>query len=193
MAVKALVAAGATLHPVRPDERGEELERGGMPRPGMRGTHVTLSLREAWNELWALGARRLLVEAGPELISALLKQGFIDQLCIYTGAINGGRGSSLAGVFQTVRLFGRMDRECGPDAVLEASYTTTATGYQQQSVIVQLISSHRLQVHRNLSHFGLSPAQRGRVQPSNYVQPGLPGIDEAPRQQSGFAQFAVVR
>ena len=80
-----------------------------------------------------------------------------------------------------------------PDAVLEASYTTTATGYQQQSVIVQLISSHRLQVHRNLSHFGLSPAQRGRVQPSNYVQPGLPGIDEAPRQQSGFAQFAVVR
>lgn len=78
------------------------------------------------------------------------------------------------------------------DAVFFASYTTTPSGYQQQSVIVQLISSHRLQVHRHLMHFGLSPAARGRVSPSNYVQPSLPGIDAVPSMQTGFARFAVV-
>lgn len=79
------------------------------------------------------------------------------------------------------------------DAVYEASYAVTPSGYAQQSVIVQLIKSAREQVNRYLMHFGLSPAARGRVQPSNYVQPTLPGIDakpEAPR--SGFARFSVV-
>ena len=80
-----------------------------------------------------------------------------------------------------------------PDAVFFASYSTTPSGYQQQSVIVQLISQHRLQVHRHLMHFGLSPAARGRVQPSNYVQPTLPGIDPAPNMPQGFARFALVQ
>lgn len=80
-----------------------------------------------------------------------------------------------------------------PDAVLHASQSTTPSGYQQQSVIVNLISSHRLQVHRNLMHFGLSPAARGRVQASNYVQPSLPGMEPSPNNAvSGFARFAVV-
>lgn len=79
------------------------------------------------------------------------------------------------------------------DAVYEVSHAVTPSGYAQQSVIVQLIKSAREQVNRYLMHFGLSPAARGRVQPSNYVQPTLPGIDakpEAPR--SGFARFSVV-
>lgn len=77
-------------------------------------------------------------------------------------------------------------------AVYQASYSVTPSGYAQQSVIVQLIKSHREQVNRYLMHFGLSPAARGRVQPSNYVQPTLPGIDPAPgTKPAGFAMFAV--
>lgn len=79
------------------------------------------------------------------------------------------------------------------DAVYAASYSVTPSGYAQQSVIVQLIKSHREQVNRYLMHFGLSPAARGRVQASNYVQPTLPGIDPPPAGQTmpaGFAQFA---
>lgn len=76
-------------------------------------------------------------------------------------------------------------------AVYEASYSVTPSGYAQQSVIVQLIKSHREQVNRYLMHFGLSPAARGRVQASNYVQPTLPGIDPRPDAKPGFAMFAV--
>lgn len=77
------------------------------------------------------------------------------------------------------------------DAVYQASYSVTPSGYAQQSVIVQLIGKHREQVNRYLMHFGLSPAARGRVQASNYVQPTLPGIDPAPNNKpTGFAQFA---
>lgn len=82
------------------------------------------------------------------------------------------------------------------DAVYQASYAVTPSGYAQQSVITQLIKSNREQVNRYLMHFGLSPAARGRVQPSNYVQPSLPGIEPKPEvQASGFARFAptVVR
>ena len=76
------------------------------------------------------------------------------------------------------------------DAVYEASYATTPSGYAQQSVIVQLIGKHREQLNRYLMHFGLSPAARGRVQASNYVQPTLPGIDEKPQAKpAGFAMF----
>jgi P27 family predicted phage terminase small subunit len=77
------------------------------------------------------------------------------------------------------------------EAVYEVSRTKTPSGYEQQSVIVQLISSHRLQVHRHLMHFGLSPAARARVQPSNYLQPELPGFEPAPQQPTGFARFAA--
>lgn len=78
------------------------------------------------------------------------------------------------------------------DAVHEASHSTTPSGYQQQSVIVQLITRHREQLHRYLQHFGLSPAARGRVQPSNNIQLGLPGVEEKPAAPSGFAKFSVV-
>lgn len=78
-----------------------------------------------------------------------------------------------------------------PTAVSEASQSTTPSGYVQQSVMVQLIKNHREQVNRYLQHFGLSPAARGRVQPSNFVQPTLPGIEPPkPAAAAGFAQFA---
>ena len=76
------------------------------------------------------------------------------------------------------------------EAVLNTSIGVTPSGYQQQSVIVQLIRSHREEVNRYLAHFGLSPAARARVTPSNYVQPTLPGIEEAPKAATGFAKFA---
>ncbi len=77
------------------------------------------------------------------------------------------------------------------DAVYRASYAKAAkSGYVQQSVIVQLIRSHREEVNRYLAHFGLSPAARARVSPSNYLQPTLPGIDAPPSAVSGFAKFA---
>jgi P27 family predicted phage terminase small subunit len=79
------------------------------------------------------------------------------------------------------------------DAVYEVSRAITPSGYEQQSVITQQIKSLREQVNRYLMHFGMSPAARGRVQPSNYVQPTLPGIDEPPSLASGFARFAVVQ
>ena len=76
------------------------------------------------------------------------------------------------------------------DAVYEVSHSITPSGYAQQSVIVQLIKSQREQLNRYLMHFGLSPAARGRVQASNYVQPTLPGIEEKPQAKpQGFAMF----
>lgn len=77
------------------------------------------------------------------------------------------------------------------DAVYEVSHSVTPSGYAQQSVLVQLIKSHREQVNRYLMHFGMSPAARARVQPSNYLQPDLPGVDAKPAA-TGFAAFAVV-
>lgn len=76
------------------------------------------------------------------------------------------------------------------DAILTTSIGITPSGYQQQSVIVQLIRSAREEVNRYLGHFGLSPAARARVTPSNYVQQSLPGMDAAPSAATGFARFA---
>lgn len=75
------------------------------------------------------------------------------------------------------------------DAVYAASHTVTPSGYAQQSVIVQLIKSHREQVNRYLVHFGMSPTARSRVQASNHVQPTLPGIEPEP-SKSPFALFS---
>ena len=79
------------------------------------------------------------------------------------------------------------------DAVFKVSYSVTPSGYAQQSVLVQLIKSAREQVNRYLMHFGLSPAARARVQPSNYAQPELPGFESKPSAAQGFAAFAIVK
>lgn len=78
------------------------------------------------------------------------------------------------------------------DAVHDVSHSRTPSGYEQQSVIVQLIGRHREQLHRYLQHFGLSPAARGRVQASNNIQLGLPGVEAKPEAPTGFAKFGLI-
>jgi len=80
------------------------------------------------------------------------------------------------------------------DAVMRASITATPSGFEQQSVMVQLLSKHRAEVNRYLMHFGLSPAARARVQASSNVDPtmSLPGFEQL-QQPSGFQKFSVVR
>ena len=112
-------------------------------------------------------------------------------LALYCQSV--GRLSELETAFNgKVDLNVRNEKMTYADAVYAASHSITPSGYAQQSVIVQLIKSHREQVNRYLMHFGLSPAARGRVQASNYVQPTLPGIEPAPSGvPQGFAQFAA--
>ncbi|TAJ24568.1 MAG: riboflavin biosynthesis protein RibD, partial [Planctomycetota bacterium] len=97
-----LEAAGAIVHGCFPDRSGR------------------LSLREVLGKLWALGVRRALLEAGPTLQQACLEQGFVDQVRVYTGSVNGGRGPSLAHLLSSAAWKERLDREIGPDSVLEA-------------------------------------------------------------------------
>lgn len=81
------------------------------------------------------------------------------------------------------------------DAVYRASYTVTPNGYEQQAVIINLLRRQSEEVNRYMGHFGLSPAARARVTASNYVQPGLPGIEPAPGAGAaaggGFQMFAL--
>lgn len=119
----------------------------------------------------------------------------LDQaaLALYCQAY--GRLSELEEAFeQEVKALVKSDGLTYPAAVRKCSSTITPSGYEQQSVTVQLISSHRLQVHRHLAHFGLSPAARARVQPSNYVQPSLPGFEPTPEEKrpAGFAGLVAV-
>ena len=143
--------------------------------------HLGVEARKEWKRITPL-----LEELG--LISGLDR----TALALYCQAV--GRLAELETAFngQVARL---VDEGADyADAVYKASYAVTPSGYAQQSVIVQLIGKHREQVNRYLMHFGLSPAARGRVQPSNYVQPTLPGIEQPPSAQtSGFSRFAVVQ
>ena len=78
-----------------------------------------VSLRDVQHWLWEQGARRVLLEAGPRLLTHYLTSGFVDQLRVYTGVVNGGRGPSMGDVLAKLRLEERIDREWGTDAVLE--------------------------------------------------------------------------
>lgn len=143
--------------------------------------HLGVEAKKEWKRITPL-----LEELG--LISGLDR----TALALYCQAA--GRLAELETAFngQVARLVSEKSMDYA-DAVYQASYAVTPSGYAQQSVIVQLIGKHREQVNRYLMHFGLSPAARGRVQPSNYVQPTLPGIDPKPDSPaSGFARFAVV-
>lgn len=144
--------------------------------------HLGVEARKEWKRIT------------PELLDLGLLTG-LDRaaLALYCQAF--GRLSELEAAFngKVNRLVEGADVQMDyADAVYKASYSVTPSGYAQQSVIVQLIKSHREQVNRYLMHFGLSPAARGRVQPSNYVQPSLPGMDSAPTAPQGFARFGLV-
>ena len=166
-----------------PGKRALNLSDGVNPRVQIPSApdHLGKDARKEWKRITPL-----LEELG--LISGLDRAA----LALYCQAV--GRLSELEMAFN-----GKVKQHVDagmtyPDAVFAASRVTTPSGYEQQSVIVNLIAGHRLQVHRHLAHFGLSPAARARVQPSNYVQPSLPGIDPAPNQgaASGFAKFSLV-
>lgn len=162
-------------------KRPLDLSAGVNPRveiPSAPG-HLSKDAKKEWKRITPL-----LEELG--LISGLDR----SALALYCQAQ--GRLSELETAFnaQVARLVQDKGLDY-PAAVYEASHAVTPSGYAQQSVIVQLIKSHREQVNRYLMHFGLSPAARGRVQASNYVDPTmtLPGIEDKP---TGFGKFRVV-
>ncbi len=168
-----------------PGKRALNLSDGVNPRVEIPSApkHLGIEARKEWKRITPL-----LEDLG--LISGLDRAA----LGLYCQAV--GRLTELETAFNGMvnRLMDAAPGTTYADAVYAASYAVTPSGYAQQSVITQLIKSNREQVNRYLMHFGLSPAARARVQPSNYVQPGLPGIDPAPnaQQASGFARFALV-
>jgi diaminohydroxyphosphoribosylaminopyrimidine deaminase/5-amino-6-(5-phosphoribosylamino)uracil reductase len=101
--------------------RHRALETAGAHIAGLHASeddHVRL--RDVVEWLWTAGARRVLLEAGPELLSRTLETGFVDQVRIYTGNVSGGRGETLAPWLSRARLAERMERELSGDSVLEA-------------------------------------------------------------------------
>ncbi len=167
-----------------PGKRALNLSDGVNPRIEIPSApkHLGQEARKEWKRI-----APLLEELG--LISGLDRAA----LALYCQAV--GRLSELEMAFNGM-VAAKVDAGANyATAVYEASRTATPSGYEQQSVIVQLIGAHRLQVHRHLMHFGLSPAARARVQPSNYADPTmtLPGIDPKPSgPPAGMARFALV-
>lgn len=101
--------------------RARALQEAGAEIVGMHsGEFGHVALRDVYTWLWDAGVRRVMLEAGPTLLRRHFDAEFIDQLRIYTGSVNGGRGPSMAESLQTLKLEGRLDREQGDDAVLEA-------------------------------------------------------------------------
>jgi len=99
---RALLEAGAQIHALHVSSERE------------------ISLREAQSWMCEQGFKRALLEAGTTLLSSYLAAGLVDQLRIYTGAVNGGRGASMGASLGRLKLEGRLDREKAGDAVLEA-------------------------------------------------------------------------
>ncbi|MBK7876528.1 MAG: bifunctional diaminohydroxyphosphoribosylaminopyrimidine deaminase/5-amino-6-(5-phosphoribosylamino)uracil reductase RibD [Planctomycetes bacterium] len=103
-----------------PIRHGALLASGALVHELHAATDDGVNLREVQEWLWDRGARRVLVEAGPRLLTHYITAGFVDQLRIYTGAVNGGQGPTMAQRLMTMKLHDRLDREWGADAVLEA-------------------------------------------------------------------------
>jgi diaminohydroxyphosphoribosylaminopyrimidine deaminase/5-amino-6-(5-phosphoribosylamino)uracil reductase len=99
---RALVEAGATVHALHSGDDGHT------------SLHETLAL------LWTLGARRVLLEAGPTLLSAAFGSEFVDQVRVYTASMNGGVGPSLGRYLASERLVQVERGEVGADARLDA-------------------------------------------------------------------------
>jgi diaminohydroxyphosphoribosylaminopyrimidine deaminase/5-amino-6-(5-phosphoribosylamino)uracil reductase len=99
---RALVEVGAKIHELH------------------AATDDGVSLRDAHSWMWEHGLRRVVLEAGPRLLTHHLQSGFVDQVRIYTGSVNGGEGLSMADWLMRLAFRERLDRECGSDAVIEA-------------------------------------------------------------------------
>ncbi len=106
--------------------RQRELEAAGAHVHGVRSNrddHVRLWEVQTW--LWESGVRRVLLECGPTLLSRFLALSFVDQVRIYTGSINGGRGPSMGAWINKLQFHERDDREVGSDAVLDGFLEAT--------------------------------------------------------------------
>lgn len=104
-----------------PPSRAAALQEAGAELQAMPANPADhLALRAVLEWLWDRGARRVLLEAGPTLLGRAFELGFVDQVRIYTGNVNGGRGHSLGEWLSRARLEERLDREVGEDSVLEA-------------------------------------------------------------------------
>jgi diaminohydroxyphosphoribosylaminopyrimidine deaminase/5-amino-6-(5-phosphoribosylamino)uracil reductase len=99
---RALEAAGARIIGLRADSKDR------------------VSLRATLETLWEAGVQRLLLEAGPTLLNAFFDAGFVDQVAVYSGPVNGGRGLSLAARLNARDMLQPGRRELGDDTVLEA-------------------------------------------------------------------------
>jgi diaminohydroxyphosphoribosylaminopyrimidine deaminase/5-amino-6-(5-phosphoribosylamino)uracil reductase len=100
--------------------RWRALKEAGAEVVGLRGDeggHVSLVEAHTW--LWERGARRVLLECGPELLAAHFEAEFVDQVRVYSGDVFGGEGVSMGYTLSGLKLVGRGERECGADAVLE--------------------------------------------------------------------------
>jgi P27 family predicted phage terminase small subunit len=167
-----------------PGKRALNLSDGVNPRVEIPSAprHLTKEAAKEWKRITPI-----LEELG--LISGLDRAA----LALYCQSV--GRLTELETAFNA-RVKGKVDGGLDyAEAVFEVSQALTPNGYAQQSVIVQLIRNARHEVHKYLMHFGLSPAARARVQPSNYVDPTLPLPGMEPQGgagQQGFAKFAVV-
>ena len=96
------------------------LEQAGARITGLHSSEQDhIALREVQEWLWARGVRRVLLEAGPQLLARYLDEGFVDQLRVYTGNVLGGVGDTLAPWFGKLKLEERLDREVEGDSVLE--------------------------------------------------------------------------
>lgn len=164
-----------------PGKRALDVSAGVNPRIEIPSPpkHLGIEARKEWKRITPL-----LEELG--LVSGLDR----TALALYCQAA--GRLAEMETAFNGMVAKKVADGMDYSDAVYACSYSVTPSGYAQQSVIVQLIGKSREQVNRYLMHFGLSPAARGRVQPSSHVQPTLPGIEPKPEAATGFARFAVV-
>jgi riboflavin biosynthesis pyrimidine reductase len=118
-------AAGGPVHILcvggAPVERHRALlDAGAFVHPLHVATDDGVSLRDVQSWLEEQGCKRVMLEAGPRLLAHFLSSGFVDQMRIYTGDVNGGQGPSMATWLTKLKLLERLDRECTPDVVLEA-------------------------------------------------------------------------
>jgi len=101
--------------------RHRALVQAGAQVTGLKGNSSgQVSLRASLNWLWEAGARRVLLECGTTLLESFLRGHFVDQVRIYTGDVNGGRGPSMGAWLTPDNFDARLDRSSGADSVLEA-------------------------------------------------------------------------
>jgi len=118
-------AAGGPVHILcvggAPNERHRALvDAGAFVHPLHVATDDGVSLRDVQTWLHEQGVRRMLLEAGPRLLAHYLTTRFVDQIRMYTGAVNGGEGPTMASWITRLKLEQRIHRECAEDAVLDA-------------------------------------------------------------------------